>query len=132
MNTAVYERKWWCEKCPRTDITYRPDEVKFHDCAGMFGLAMPMTPKGQRAHFVVNDRQDYSGGDTLTVVDGHAVQSVEVMVGNDQKHLILFPGSANLRLAVEEVEDLCPSQVRRKGRASMREWLSTNLRRNPT
>lgn len=123
-------REWWCPHCTQMSVTERADmHVEFHHCRGMAGLWAPMFQRGERGHLEPVERQDYVGKDKVTTdARGRAYQAIDKVdaFGNQTGLFVLAP-SGQVRVHLDAVEDLCPQPVRRRGRDTMRRYLSAAL-----
>lgn len=58
--------RWHCRACNVTDVTREAaPHSRFHPCAGMGGLTMPMLREGEDAKVVAAVREDYVGGEDV-------------------------------------------------------------------
>jgi hypothetical protein len=101
MTTLVRaERLWVCSKCRMTDITReaRP-HTRFHPCAGMGGLAMPMVPADTRVKVTVHEREDFIGNETVTTVAGRPIMSVTTERPDGSNDVVVYAprASASIR-----------------------------------
>ena len=126
---APPRREWWCPRCTLTSVTERAGlHVEMHTCAGLRGVWAPMFERGERGHLVVVERDDYAGRDKVTMFDGRPVMRVEKWVGGHQRDVTIFLPSAQRRLTVDEVADVLPRDVRRKGSVAMRDFVVRSFR----
>lgn len=75
--TALY-RDWECPtQCGSRARTFDA-ALPHHPCRNAGGLMIALTPVGAKAGVRINERQDYLGRDTATIVEGVAVMSSTV------------------------------------------------------
>jgi len=56
------EHRWACPNCTLEDVTrIAGPHVRYHACAGLYGLSVPMTPAGTACKVVAVEREDYIG-----------------------------------------------------------------------
>ncbi len=78
------ERRWECPNCPATDLTTEAEpHTRFHACRGLGGLTAPMVPAGTRCKVEAVEREDYIGGDVVTV-DGENRPVMAVVTTRDE------------------------------------------------
>jgi hypothetical protein len=77
LSALVPPTRWECPRCTLRDVTREPGvHSRFHPCAGMGGLSMPMVREGERVRVTVNEREDYLRGEDALTADGRPVMSV--------------------------------------------------------
>lgn len=74
------EHRWECPRCDLTEVTRESRaHTRFHPCRGMAGLTAPMVPAGTCCKMEARLREDYLGGEAVTVDgEGRPVMAVEV------------------------------------------------------
>jgi hypothetical protein len=73
--------KWFCPNCTRYAVT-RGQANRFHDCAALAGLSVPMVPVGTRAKIEVREREDYIGTEDVQY-DGNGRPVMSVVTTRD-------------------------------------------------
>lgn len=73
------EQRWECPNCSLEQVTHEAaPHSRFHACRGLRGLTAPMVPAGTRCKVERVEREDYVGGDLVTVDgEGRPVMAVE-------------------------------------------------------
>lgn len=62
LSALVPVTRWHCRSCSFTDVTRETQpHSRFHPCAGLGGLTMPMLREGEDAQVVATVREDYVG-----------------------------------------------------------------------
>jgi hypothetical protein len=86
---------WACPNCDLEQVAQgaKPGTL-FHNCAGLKGLTAPMVPAGTVCKVETRVREDYIGGELVTVDgDGRPVMSVET-TRDDGNDLAVFAPTA--------------------------------------
>ena len=100
MTILRVQRLWVCPNCRMTDVTSeaRP-HTRFHPCAGMGGLSMPMVPSDERTKVTVHEREDYIGNETVTTVGGRPIMSVTTERADGSNDVVVYAprASASIR-----------------------------------
>jgi hypothetical protein len=66
------EHRWACPNCPQEHVTHeaRP-HTPFHPCRGLKGLTAPFIAAGTKAKVTTVEREDYVGGESVTLDGDH-------------------------------------------------------------
>jgi predicted RNA-binding Zn-ribbon protein involved in translation (DUF1610 family) len=90
------ERRWYCPKCGKTDITHeaRP-HTRFHACPKLRGLTAPFLPAGTKAKVELVEREDYVGKEVVRLDPelGRPVMAVKT-TRDDGEDVIVFAPTA--------------------------------------
>jgi hypothetical protein len=71
------EHRWSCPNCPAEDVTHDVlPHTRFHSCAGLGGLTVPMIPAGTKARVTTVEREDYIGNEDVQLTNGRPIMSV--------------------------------------------------------
>lgn len=87
-------RDWHCPECKLTAQTNDDGKgVRYHPCAKARGLAVPMLLAGVKAKIVVNEWEDYIGGELVQrdPERGRPVRSVVTTRDQGQDTIVLAP-----------------------------------------
>jgi len=86
-------RDWYCPNCGLTDRTNEPrPHSRFHTCPKLGMLSAPMLPSTTKAKVEMNERQDYQGGEILTMdVNNRPVMSIVTTRDNGTDALVFAP-----------------------------------------
>lgn len=77
LSGLVQPTVWVCDRCSIRDVTREASpHTRFHPCAGMGGLTMPLTREGDLVKIMVNEREDYIGDEDVQYANGRPVMSV--------------------------------------------------------
>lgn len=89
------EQRWTCPNCDATDVTHLPGgsvASRFHACRGLRGLTAPMVPAGTSCKVEALDRDDYVGGEIVTVDgEGRPVMAVETTRDDGTDRAVFAP-----------------------------------------
>ena len=88
------QHHWVCPKCTTETVTHEAQpHSQLHRCKGMHGIITPMVPKGIKAGFVVREREDYIGTDTVRLQNDRPVMSVTVDRDDGQDSVVFAPAA---------------------------------------
>jgi hypothetical protein len=96
------EHRWECPSCDLTDVTRTPGpHSRFHNCAGLAGMSVPMVPAGTRAVHRAVEREDYIGAENIqTDADGRPIMAVRTVRDDGEDCTVYAPtATAHLREA---------------------------------
>ena len=91
------ETHWVCPNCDQTAVTDDPrPHSRMHICIGLSGMSAPMVEDGIRCKVEANVRDDYVGGELVTVDgEGRPIMSV-VTTRDDGTDCAVFAPCATL------------------------------------
>lgn len=92
-------RRWACPSCPSTATTRQAEpHTQFHPCPALGGLAAPMVEHGADARLVLNEREDYIGGDDVQrTPDGRPLMSITTEHGDGRRDVAVYAPTAHGR-----------------------------------
>lgn len=83
MQLLSVERRWTCPNCTLEEVTHEAQpHSRMHACRGLKGLTAPMVPAGTSAKVEAQEREDYVGGELVTV-DGNGRPVMSVVTTRD-------------------------------------------------
>jgi hypothetical protein len=93
---AASVTRWECPNCTFRDTTREAQpHTRFHACSGLGGLTAPMVREGERVKVVVNEREDYIGGEDVQYADGRPVMNVITERGDGSNDLAVYLPTAH-------------------------------------
>lgn len=87
---------WHCPECGGTDTTHevRPHS-RMHSCPRYGGATLPMASGKSGARFVFNEREDYVGGEDVTILNGRPVMSITTQYVDGHTDLAVLAPTAH-------------------------------------
>jgi hypothetical protein len=87
---------WECPRCTFRDTTRETQpHTRMHACSGLGGLTAPMVREGDRVRVVVNEREDYIGGEDVQYADGRPVMNVITERPDGSNDLVVYAPTAH-------------------------------------
>lgn len=87
---------WHCPFCTATSVTREAQpHTRMHSCMALGGLTAPMLREGEDSRLVVNEREDYVGGEDVTVIDGRPVMSITTEHADGATDVAVYAPSAH-------------------------------------
>lgn len=88
--------RWECQSCNFRDTTRETEpHTRFHACSGLGGLTAPMVREGERVKVVVNEREDYVGGEDVQLADGRPVMNIAIERPDGSNDLAVYAPTAH-------------------------------------
>ena len=80
----VVEHRWVCPNCDTTALTRtRRPHTEFHNCAGLFGLAVPMVEEGVRCKVEAAERADFIASERVQTAPANGRPYMSVTTTRD-------------------------------------------------
>ena len=87
--------RWHCRYCAFHDVTREAGpHSRFHPCAGMAGLTMPMLREGEDARVTLTVREDYLGGEDVPTVDGRPYMNATTTYADGHTDVAVYAPTA--------------------------------------
>ncbi len=89
--------RWYCQRCSARDVTRKSEpHTRFHACAGMGGVTVPLLREGDDARVRVLAREDYVGTEDVRVDDdGRPVMSAVTEYADGRTDVVVYAATAH-------------------------------------
>jgi len=94
------QTRWSCPNCTQTALTGEPEpHARYHQCAGLMGLYVPLVADGTDCKVYATERADYVSGDLVQVApgDGRPYMSAVVERADGSNDTVAYAPAARLR-----------------------------------
>ena len=105
MNDPVILDVWQDWECPRCPVTQRtrplpPNGARFHNCAGLHGLNVPLVRAGSDCTMDALPRDDYVGSELVQTApdNGRPYMAVTTRYSDGRNDLVVFAPTARATL----------------------------------